>query len=94
MSNRVVHSIARMLLSAALLTVAFLNSPAQAATPPSATPPSVAGDGAAKGTKGTKSTTERLDPPPGSEAYERVHEPKERSEQREVAREGRNAGQE
>ncbi|MGH3310716.1 MAG: hypothetical protein ACRDP3_09030 [Streptomyces sp.] len=79
MSKRLMRSIAPVLLCAAPLAVTLLSTPAQAATPPSVT----------SHDPGPKS--EKPDPA-WKERYERIHEPREKSEQRELARERRQGG--
>jgi hypothetical protein len=80
MPNRVARSIAYGLLIASPLAVAVLDSPAQAAAPVK-----VSSDDPGR------SATEKPDPA-WKERYERVHEPREPSEQREAARERRTGG--
>jgi hypothetical protein len=80
MPNRAIRSIACALLIASPVSVAVLNSPAQAATSAS-----VSSDDPGR------SEAEKPDPA-WKERYERLHEPKEPSEQREAAREGRTGG--
>ncbi|MGI5348240.1 hypothetical protein ACQEU8_08595 [Streptomyces sp. CA-250714] len=78
MPNRPKRLLAAAALVAAPLTMVMAGTQAQAAGPPS-----VASDAPAKSEKSEK---EKPDPA-WKEAYERLHEPKEKSEQAELARE-------
>jgi hypothetical protein len=89
MRNRLTRFIAVAALSAAPLTMALPTAQAQ-----DATPASVADDKPEKsGKKTAKKTAKKEKPDPAwKEAYERLHEPREKSEQIELARERQQAG--
>ncbi|MFI8851197.1 hypothetical protein [Streptomyces sp. 891-h] len=82
MPNRLKRTLAVAALVAAPLTLTLAGTPAQAAGPAS-----VAG-----GDKPDKAEKKEKPDPAWKEAYERLHEPKEKSEQKELAREQREAG--
>ncbi|MBO8185468.1 hypothetical protein [Streptomyces spirodelae] len=88
MPNRLKRTLAVAALVAAPLTLSLAGAPALAAGPSSVAD----GDKPDKADKADKADKKEKPDPAWKEAYERLHEPKEKSEQKELAREQKEAG--